>query len=73
MRTVRFPDFAQGLVYVNAVGALADDEGHHPDLLLRWGSVRVELWTHAVSGLTYNDFVLAAKIDDLTPAHADAG
>ena len=58
-----FPDFAQALAFTNRIGAIAEEEGHHPDLHLRWGAVRVELWTHAVNGLTRSDFVLAAKID----------
>ena len=62
-----FPDFASGLVFVDHVGALAERQGHHPELLLAWGFVRVELWTHAVEGLTENDFVLAARIDRLGP------
>lgn len=62
-----FPDFATALTFVDRVGALAERQGHHPELLLAWGSVRVELWTHAVGGLTENDFVLAARIDRLGP------
>lgn len=60
-----FDDFASALAFVNRVGAVAEAEGHHPDLLLRWGSVRVEIWTHKIDGLTYSDFVLAAKCDDV--------
>jgi 4a-hydroxytetrahydrobiopterin dehydratase len=48
---------------VNRVGALAEEEGHHPDLHLGWGRVGVVLWTHAAGGLTENDFILAARID----------
>jgi 4a-hydroxytetrahydrobiopterin dehydratase len=58
-----FPDFAQALAFTNRIGAIAEGEGHHPDIHLRWGGVRVEIWTHAVNGLTRSDFVLAAKID----------
>jgi len=58
-----FPDFASALAFANRVGAIADEEGHHPDLLVAWGKVRVTIWTHAVNGLTRSDFVLAAKID----------
>jgi 4a-hydroxytetrahydrobiopterin dehydratase len=58
-----FPDFAEGLAFVNRVGALAEAEGHHPDLTLRWGEVSVTIWTHKVDGLTESDFILAAKID----------
>jgi 4a-hydroxytetrahydrobiopterin dehydratase len=60
-----FPDFAQALVYVNKVGAMAEQQGHHPDLLLGWGKVVVTTWTHKIDGLTESDFVLAAKCDRL--------
>jgi 4a-hydroxytetrahydrobiopterin dehydratase len=59
----RFADFAQGLAFTNAVGAIAEEQGHHPDIHLGWGKVQIEIWTHAVDGLTRADFVLAAKID----------
>lgn len=62
-REFLFPDFAKALAFTNAIGAIAEEEGHHPDIHLGWGKVRVEIWTHAVDGLTRNDFVLAAKID----------
>ena len=45
------------------MGGLAEEEGHHPDLYLAWGRVRVEIWTHKIDGLTESDFILAAKID----------
>lgn len=61
-----FPDFASALAFANRVGAIADEEGHHPDLLVAWGKVRVTIWTHAVNGLTRSDFVLAAKIEAVT-------
>ena len=61
----RFPDFLQALAFVNKVGALAQEENHHPDLQLAWGKVQVSLWTHSAGGLTENDFILAAKIDAL--------
>ncbi len=61
----RFPDFAQALAFVNRVGAVAEAEGHHPDLELAWGRVGVKVWTHKINGLTENDFILAAKINDL--------
>ncbi len=57
-----FPDFAQALAFTNRVGAIAEEQGHHPDIHLAWGSVRVMIWTHAIDGLTRSDFVLAAKI-----------
>jgi len=65
-RVLRFPDFASGLAFVNAVGAIAEAEGHHPDLLLAWGRVEIEIWTHAIDGLSESDFILAAKIDEIT-------
>ena len=64
-KSFEFEDFAQGLAFVNRVGALAEEQGHHPDLFLKWGLVRAEIYTHAVDGLTENDFILAAKIDQL--------
>ncbi|GAB4360892.1 MAG: 4a-hydroxytetrahydrobiopterin dehydratase [Immundisolibacter sp.] len=66
-RRWRLPDFASGLALVNRIGALAEAENHHPDLLLRWGEVELTLWTHAVGGLSRNDFILAAHIDRLAP------
>lgn len=60
-----FPDFATALSFVNEVGAIAEAEGHHPDLLLSWGKVEVKIWTHKINGLTESDFILAAKIEEL--------
>jgi 4a-hydroxytetrahydrobiopterin dehydratase len=64
-REFTFPDFAKALDFTNRVGAVAEEEGHHPDLCLAWGKVGVKIWTHKVDGLTRSDFVLAAKIDRL--------
>jgi 4a-hydroxytetrahydrobiopterin dehydratase len=64
-RTFKFEDFRQALAFTNQVGELAEQEGHHPDLYLSWGRVRVTVWTHKVDGLTENDFILAAKIQAL--------
>lgn len=64
----RFPDFAQALSFTNAVGAIAEREGHHPDIHLAWGKVSVTIWTHKIDGLTRSDFVLAAKIDQILPS-----
>ena len=58
-----FPDFAEALAFTNRVGALAEEEGHHPDIYLAWGKVRITIWTHKIDGLSRSDFVLAAKID----------
>jgi 4a-hydroxytetrahydrobiopterin dehydratase len=60
-----FRDFASALAFVNRVGALAEAQGHHPDLYLAWGKVRMTVWTHKIDGLTESDFVLAAKADRL--------
>jgi 4a-hydroxytetrahydrobiopterin dehydratase len=65
-RAFSFPDFRQALTFVNRVGELAEAENHHPDLHLSWGKVRIEVWTHKIDGLTESDFILAAKIDNLT-------
>ena len=65
-REFRFPDFKQALAFVNQVGEIAEQEGHHPDILLAWGKVGVTLWTHTINGLSESDFILAAKIDRLT-------
>jgi len=58
-----FPDFAAALAFTNRVGALAEEEGHHPVLTTEWGKVTVTWWTHAIGGLHENDFVMAAKAD----------
>lgn len=62
-RTFTFPDFAQALACVNRIGAIAEQQGHHPDLYLAWGKVGVEIWTHKINGLTESDFIFAAKVD----------
>lgn len=62
-REFKFPDFKQALDFVNRVGALAEEQGHHPDILLAWGKAGITLWTHKVDGLTESDFIMAAKID----------
>lgn len=64
-KAFKFPDFREALEFVNRVGALAEEQGHHPDIFLAWGRVEVKLWTHAAKGLTENDFIMAAKIDEL--------
>jgi len=64
-RTFSFPDFKQALAFVNRVGELAEEQGHHPDILLSWGKAEVTLWTHKIDGLTESDFIMAAKIDRL--------
>jgi 4a-hydroxytetrahydrobiopterin dehydratase len=65
-KTYRFPDFKNALAYVDRIGAMAEEQGHHPDVYLAWGQVRVEIWTHKIDGLTESDFVFAAKCDKLS-------
>ena len=67
-RQFTFPDFKQALGFVNRVGELAEEQGHHPDILLAWGKAEITLWTHKVNGLTESDFIMAAKIDRLLPS-----
>ena len=64
-REFKFPDFRQALDFVNRVGEVAEQQGHHPDILLTWGRAEVTLWTHKIDGLTESDFIMAAKIDKL--------
>jgi 4a-hydroxytetrahydrobiopterin dehydratase len=62
-KVFKFPDFKHALDFVNVVGGIAEEQGHHPDILLTWGKVEITIYTHAVQGLTESDFILAAKID----------
>ena len=64
-RSFLFSDFKTALAFVNQVGALAEEEGHHPDLTLSWGKVDARIYTHKIGGLSDNDFILAAKIDQI--------
>src|SRR5229473_7282281 len=64
-RSFTFPDFKQALDFVNRVGAVAEAQGHHPDIMLAWGKAEITLWTHKVDGVTESDFIMAAKIDGL--------
>ena len=63
LKTYTLADFATALDLVNRFGAVAEREGHHPDLLLSWGKVEVRIWTHKIDGLSESDFILAAKLD----------
>lgn len=64
-KSYSFKNFAEALAYVNEVGRVAEEQGHHPDIHLAWGKVKVEIWTHKIDGLTESDFILAAKCDQL--------
>jgi 4a-hydroxytetrahydrobiopterin dehydratase len=64
-RRFRFKNFREALDFVNKVGELAEEQGHHPDISFGWGRVEVAIWTHKIDGLTESDFILAAKVDTL--------
>ena len=64
-RVFHFADFAEALAFTNRVGAVAETEGHHPALLTEWGSVTVAWWSHKIRGLHRNDFIMAARTDQL--------
>ena len=61
----KFSNFRQALAFTNQVGELAETEGHHPDIYLAWGKVKLTVWTHKIDGLTESDFIFAAKVDEL--------
>ena len=67
-RTFKFADFIQAMVFADSVGDAAEDEGHPPRLTVEWGRVNVAWWTHKIRGLHRNDFIMAAKTDDLYAA-----
>jgi len=61
-----FKNFREALAFTNKAGELAEEQGHHPDIYLAWGRVKITIWTHKIDGLTESDFIMAAKIDRLT-------
>ena len=63
-RVYRFPDFTQALEFTNAVGSIAEQEGHHPRLVVEWGRVTAMWWTHKIRDLHRNDFIMASKSDE---------
>lgn len=65
VREFKFINFVHALAFVNRISELAENEGHHPDLHVGYGYCTVELWTHAIRGLSENDFIVASKIDEL--------
>ena len=69
-RTFKFKDFAEALSFTNRVGEIAESEGHHPEISLGWGRVSVDLTTHAIKGLSENDFILAAKVNEAVTSQA---
>jgi 4a-hydroxytetrahydrobiopterin dehydratase len=64
-REFKFKGFGDAISFVNAVADLAENEGHHPDFHIFYSKVIIELWTHAINGLSENDFIMAAKIDNI--------
>ena len=64
-KSYKFADFGAALQFVNRVGELAEEQGHHPDICFGWGQAEITIWTHKINGLTESDFILAAKIDQL--------
>jgi len=65
LKDFAFADFKSALAFVNQIAGIAEVENHHPELILSWGKVVVSIWTHKIDGLHENDFILAAKIDEL--------
>tara|TARA_Y100001970_G_scaffold255289_1_gene331848 strand:+ start:9618 stop:9962 length:345 start_codon:yes stop_codon:yes gene_type:complete len=61
----KFKNFLESQSFVNDVGKISEDEGHHPDILFGWGYAKIKITTHAIKGLSENDFILAAKIDKI--------
>ena len=61
----KFKNFKEAIKFVNKVADLAESEGHHPDIQIHWNKVLIELWTHAIGGLSENDFIVASKIEQL--------
>jgi 4a-hydroxytetrahydrobiopterin dehydratase len=64
-KSYRFKDFREAQAFVNRVGDLAEEQGHHPDICFGWGQAEITIWTHKIDGLTESDFILAAKIDEI--------
>jgi len=64
-RVFEFKNFKDALEFVNRVGEVAEEQGHHPDISFGWGRAEITIWTHKIDGLTESDFILAAKIDKL--------
>jgi 4a-hydroxytetrahydrobiopterin dehydratase len=64
-KTFKFKNFREALDFTNRVGELAESVGHHPDIFLAWGKVKLTIWTHKISGLTESDFIFAAKVEQL--------
>ena len=64
-KNFKFKNFKESQDFVNSVGKISEDEGHHPDIIFGWGYAKINITTHAIEGLSENDFILAAKIDQI--------
>jgi len=64
-RNFKFKNFVKAIEFINQVAKIAEEEGHHPDIAIRYNKVEISLWTHAIGGLSENDFILAAKVDNI--------
>lgn len=64
-KSYKFSNFVEAQTFVDRVGQLAEEQGHHPDICFGWGRAEISIWTHKIDGLTESDFILAAKIDKL--------
>jgi 4a-hydroxytetrahydrobiopterin dehydratase len=64
-KTIKTKNFLEALDFANRIGVIAENEGHHPDITVKWGECHIEIWTHKINALTESDFILAAKIDQL--------
>ena len=69
-KVFKFRNFAQALNFTNKIGAVADEENHHPLIITEWGKVTLNWWTHKIGGLHKNDFIMAAKVDELVSGKA---
>jgi 4a-hydroxytetrahydrobiopterin dehydratase len=69
-RRYKFKNFVKAIEFTNRVAQIAEEEGHHPDIFIQWNIVELTLWTHAINGLHENDFILAAKIDEMKEGSA---
>lgn len=65
-KNYEFSNFIDAMNFANKIAQVAEQEGHHPDLFISWGACKVEIWTHKIHGLTESDFILAAKIDEIS-------
>ena len=68
IKEFKFKNFLESQKFVNEVGKVSEEEGHHPDIIFGWGYAKINITTHAIEGLSENDFILAAKIDNITNA-----